>query len=265
MTCSEAREYLFAFLDGELDAALSIEFQRHLEHCPECAREAEIERTIRRQLAVALSPQDMSEPHAALKLVMVQIRSSEGQARWSIGRWLPTRVRPLGLAAAAVILVFGGWFALRGSQKTGASERFADLLVADFKHFIEAGRPLQLQSTDPKEASAWLWGRTQVPVTLPAMHHGRCKLVGARSCKVSGRPAAFAFYEIDGQPASLVAVQGSEADLGKMQLVNAAGRSHWVDRCQDHSVVACLHDGLIYAAVSRLETDELVRFMSELE
>ncbi|MFQ5807197.1 MAG: anti-sigma factor family protein, partial [Phycisphaerae bacterium] len=51
MTCGEAREYLFAFLDNEVDAPLSIELQRHLDGCPHCAREAEIERTIRKRLS----------------------------------------------------------------------------------------------------------------------------------------------------------------------------------------------------------------------
>ncbi len=54
MICAEAREYLFAFLDNELDAALSMQVQRHLERCPECAREAEIERTIGKQLTTTL-------------------------------------------------------------------------------------------------------------------------------------------------------------------------------------------------------------------
>jgi len=39
MNCRELREYLFAFLDNELDAASSIEVQEHLEHCPLCARD----------------------------------------------------------------------------------------------------------------------------------------------------------------------------------------------------------------------------------
>ena len=54
MNCGEAREYLIAFLDGELDASLSVEVQLHLDHCCDCAREAEIERTIRGRLAGVL-------------------------------------------------------------------------------------------------------------------------------------------------------------------------------------------------------------------
>ncbi len=57
MICSEVREYLFAFLDNELDAQLSIALQLHLEHCPICAREVEIERTIREQLVCVLEAQ----------------------------------------------------------------------------------------------------------------------------------------------------------------------------------------------------------------
>ena len=42
MRCGEIREYIFAFLDNELDAPLSIEFQHHIDHCAVCAREVEI-------------------------------------------------------------------------------------------------------------------------------------------------------------------------------------------------------------------------------
>ena len=46
MTCREIRDYLFAFLDNELEASLSVELQRHLERCPQCAHDAETERTV---------------------------------------------------------------------------------------------------------------------------------------------------------------------------------------------------------------------------
>lgn len=261
MTCSEAREYLFAFLDGELDAALSIELQRHLEHCPECAREAEIERTVRRQLDAALNPQDATAPQEAMERVMAQIRSVKGRTRPSPLRRFPIGVWLLGLAAAVLVLTFGGWFASRDDHKPESSQRFPDLMVADFEHFLETGKSLQLQSSDPTETSAWLLDRTKVAAALPVMQHGRCKLLGARSCKVSGRPAAFAFYEIEGQPASLVAINGSDADLHQMRMVTADGRTHWIDRCRGHTVVACVVDGVVRAAVGRVSEQELLSLL----
>ena len=261
MTCFEAREYLFAFLDGELDAPLSIELQRHLEHCPECAREAEIERTIRRQLSTALSPLDASTSPQALDRMLSQVRSVQGRSRRPVRRRFPTRVRLLGVAAAVLLVAFGGWLALRGGPKSEASPKFAELLVTDFQHFVQKGKSLELQSTDPAEASTWLRERTQVAAVLPVMQHDRCKLIGARSCKLSERPAAFAFYEIEGQPASLVAINGSDADLRGMQAVTTGGHTHWVDRCRGHTVVACVIDGVVRAAVGQVSEQELLSLL----
>lgn len=261
MTCFEAREYLFAFLDGELDAPLSIELQRHLEHCPQCAREAEIERSVRRQLVAVLNLPDATAPQQALDRVMAQIRSATEHTRRSLWRRFAIHVRLPGLAAAVLVIALAGWFAIRSGEPQQTSQRFANLVVADFEHFLESGESLQLQSSDPKEASAWLREHTQVAAALPAMHHERCRLLGARSCKVLGRPAAFAFYEIDGQPASFVALAGSDADLRQMRMVTADGRTHWIDRCRGHTVVACVVNGVVRAAVGRMSEQELLSLL----
>ena len=74
MICNEAREYLFAFLDNELDASLSMDFQHHIDHCAVCAREVEIERAIREQLICSLKTQDLEIPFCrhALKQIISQ-------------------------------------------------------------------------------------------------------------------------------------------------------------------------------------------------
>jgi anti-sigma factor (TIGR02949 family) len=260
MTCFDARDYLFAFLDGELDAALSIELQRHLEHCPECAREAEIERTIRRRLGAVLDPPDATAHEQALTHVMSRIRSKPRRGRL-LWRRFPVRDRLLGLAAAVLVVYVGVWLAMRNAEGPPPAQPLAELLVTDFEHFIESGRSLQLETSDPKAASAWLQERTQVTAALPTMHRARCKLIGARTCTVSGRPAAFAFYEIQGQPASLVAINGSDADLRQMQRVIAEGRTHWIDRCRGHTIVAFVLDGVVRAAVGRVSEQELLALL----
>jgi anti-sigma factor RsiW len=258
MTCGDVRECLFAFLDGELDAALSIGVQRHIEHCPLCAREVEIERAIRRQLDAVLNRQGGTSPQRALKMVMAQIRSTEVRERRSFWRRFPLGMRRLGLAAAVLVVSFGAWFALQNARAPEPTQRLADLLVADFEHFVESGKLLQLQSSDPQEASGWLQERTQVATALPIMHHDHCKLVGARLCKVTDRPAAFALYEIDGEPASFVALAGSAADLRDMRMVSRGGRAHWVDRCRGHTVVATVTNGVVRAAIGRVSEEQLL-------
>jgi anti-sigma factor RsiW len=261
MTCGELREILFAFLDNELDAALSIEVQRHLEHCPECASEVETERTIHRRLAAAMDRDAVKSPSLDALLRTVVTVPARGPVRRRTRAWIP-----LGIGIAAVVLL--GVFAKNLFGPSDAvlhQSGLVDLLVADFDYFLSEGRPVQIASTDRREVSEWLHSTTGLSVNLPATRGSHCKLIGARKCKLSGQPAAFASYEMDASPACLVVLAGDTSVLDKMERVSHDGRTFWVDRCKDHSIVACVRDELIYAAVSRTDKDDLIHFMSELE
>jgi anti-sigma factor RsiW len=264
MICSEARQYLFAFLDNELDAALSLEVQQHLEHCPLCARECEIERVIRKQLGHTLQITAAADPSDTDKELQETIHTVFG-FRANVPA-APGRRRKLARSAGAVALlgitiaVFLGWPA-----NEPASGQFVDLLVNDFQHFQDKGRPLQIESSEPKAVSDWLIEQTALAVRLPALPEADGRLLGARKCKIDGKPAAFAVYELDQRIASLVVVQGSDHDLESMERVEDAGHTHWLDRCKGHTVLACRRGALVYAAVSTLPEDQLLPLMANTE
>lgn len=263
MNCRELREYLFAFLDSELDAPLSIEVQRHLEQCPECAREAEIEQAIHRQLSQALHESgegatggEVSELEAIVATITARDSGSVRHAmrfrRWSVV-----------LAAAAVVgfAVIGGvkWI---GRQTPHSANQLVDLLISDFEHFEEKGRPLQIASSDPSAVSSWLADQTALVVALPHLNERDGKLIGARKCKIDGKPAAFAIYDLGGTLASLVVLPGAHPDVDTMERVEQGGHTHWVDRCKGHTVLACKRGPLVYAAVSTLPEDRLFPLMA---
>lgn len=265
MNCRELREYLFAFLDSELDAALSIEVQRHLEQCPECAREAEIERAIRRQLSQALHEFGEERTHpddSRLDEVLARITSHDTpKVKRALlpNRWVAV------LSAAAVIgfaVIVG--FLWRG-EAGHRPNQFVDLLIADFEHFQEKGQPLQIASSDPIEVSNWVADQTAFQVTLPALTDAHGKLLGARKCTIDGKPAALAAYDLHGSLASLVIMPGANPDIDNMERVEHQGHSHWVDRCKGHTVVACKRGALVYAAVSTLPEDRLLALMTNSE
>jgi len=54
MTCDEAREYLFAFVDDELTDRRKNLVQEHVAGCAACSSELENERALRRQLGKGL-------------------------------------------------------------------------------------------------------------------------------------------------------------------------------------------------------------------
>ena len=49
MSCRLVRRHLGAFVDGEIDPATQIEFERHLEACPGCQERLAFESSLREQ------------------------------------------------------------------------------------------------------------------------------------------------------------------------------------------------------------------------
>jgi anti-sigma factor RsiW len=278
MTCSETREYLFAFLDSELDAPLSIELQRHVERCHDCAREIEIERAVKRQLSTRLETQSAEYvlDEAALMRAMMSERPSRS---WVIQRlwWASSPLRHsrrAGLLAAAAIMIVATslWVIGPRSHADRSGERFTVLVVRDFEHFLEEGQELQITSADPGVVTDWLRARTKLDMALPLSKAPAFQLVGGRKCKIDGQAAAFAVFEIDGQPASLVCVADDDWNLAGMTRealvhkpgegvvadVEDAGPTYWLDSDKGYTVVAWKQDGMIYAAVSMLSREKLL-------
>ena len=50
MSCEKAESLLHGYLDGELDAARAVEFERHAQECPVCAGELEAQQSLRARL-----------------------------------------------------------------------------------------------------------------------------------------------------------------------------------------------------------------------
>ncbi len=256
MNCTETRTYLFAFLDNELDAHLSIELQHHLDHCPACAQQAEIEREVHRQLGGVLANEHAVPDFDAtvLTATLADGRAEPGAARFVGRHWRVAKFVGVAAAVAAVVML---WNATR-------ADSFADLVVQDYTHFLDGGKAVQLASADADKVSTWLCEQTGLKVSIAAMTGGRCKLIGARKCKIAGRPAAFALYEMKGTAVSLVAADAAVVDLGTMKRAGSHGDGVWVDRCKGHTVVAKRQGKLVYAAVSTLPQNDLIHLIESV-
>lgn len=256
MTCVSAREYLFAFIDGELDAALSIEFQRHIEHCPTCAREVEIERAIRRSIVRAVEAVPVGE------FTMPRFDAEPDFSNRAVRALrLPRRRGWISIGVAAVV-VLGVWVWLGGlSSRSGAN--LPNHLVSDFEHFMADGRSVQKPSGDLALVSRWLRAETEVPIQLASAAPAGWRLLGGRKCVIDGKPAAFAAFEreSDRATASVVGIVGSADILKGMRVVRDGDETRWAMRCRGHTVLACARTGVIYAVVSKLPHDDLVPLM----
>ena len=93
MQCKDAREFVSAFIDGELAGDLAKGAAAHIETCPSCGRLAGDYRAIGRQVAsgYAQPPSDLADK------IRTRI-AAERDAEW------PPRLRSLLLWAAALLL-----------------------------------------------------------------------------------------------------------------------------------------------------------------
>ncbi|MCH7721013.1 MAG: zf-HC2 domain-containing protein [Planctomycetes bacterium] len=265
MTCREAREFLFAFLDNELDAPLSIELQLHLDGCPDCAREAEIERAIHTHLAGSLEqtadPVPAFDVHAVGDETRLQrdipVETNAARSAISIHRR-----KLIGVAALVVILLgFGIWYR-GGGLGAPQTPQLAEWMVSDFEHFIDQGAYVQLASADATEVADWLSRKTALAVALPTSADPQCKLIGARKCSLDGQPVAFAVYEMHGTLAAVAVLASAPEYLKQMEESRHDGDRYWVDHRRGHTVVACRRGELVYAAVSKLPEEELICLMT---
>ena len=65
------------------------------------------------------------------------------------------------------------------------------------------------------------------------------------------------------RPASLVATDAEGLEMAGMKKVDHDGRTHWLDRCKGHTVIACRRGDLVYAAVSTLPEEQLSCLMMD--
>jgi len=250
---------MFAFLDSELETPLSIDLQRHLDGCPDCAREAEIERAIHKRLDRAV---DDAIPAFAGRLDGHVF--SERQGVVSVNRTvghLTVRWNRIAAVAASVVIVVG--LALWYSLAAGPSHGLTQLAVGDFEHFLQAGSKLQIESGDSNRVASWLAEKTSIAVLLPITSDPACKLLGGRKCTLAGRPAAFAVYDMQGTPVSLVVLDVSVVSFEDMREVSHRGVTHLVGRRTGFTIVASRRDSLVYAAVGKLPEKELLCLVTE--
>ena len=270
MNCRETREFLFAFLDNELDAALSLAVQRHLEQCCDCAREAEIERAVREHLSNALaagSPDAPFDEARVLKSLSIQGSTGvpAGGDKFLTGTEAGATVRvvfpPLlrggrggllwlvcALSLAAAIFLVAMLTGRKPAARDGAIS--SDVLVDDFERFAAEGEPLNFVSADRAEVSAWILAQVKLPVQLPQMH-GKCKLLGARHCRLKGKDAALALYDMEGTRATLLVLAGKQPDVQSAASVRG------------HTLISIEHEGLTYAAIGDLPGERLAELIPQ--
>jgi anti-sigma factor (TIGR02949 family) len=207
MSCKLVRRHLGAFVDGELDPATQIEFERHLEACSGCQEYLAFERSFRQQTRESLSGSRAPEHLWGRALHRLDEIDESKAERPSLIEIRPMRWKQTGLiaAAAAALLIVGGVVGLPdGADYTGAG------MLQDVVDLHSKALPSDVQGEAPQEVVRYFQGKTPFPVKPAQFEEPSVKFVGARYIKVGSRPAAALYYNLGGRRVTLLVFQSPE-------------------------------------------------------
>ncbi|MGB5809740.1 MAG: zf-HC2 domain-containing protein [Polyangiales bacterium] len=255
MSCRLLRKHLGAYVDGEIDPATQIEFERHMETCVQCQEHLAFEASLRDQTRDALGHIDA--PDALWSRVLHRLDEIDEARLDHVGAAHPRPMQwkqawPIA-AAAAALLVLGGVVGLpEGSSYQGASMG----MLQDVVNLHAQGLPSDVQADEPQQVARYFRGKTPFPVT-PARFDGQTmRLVGARYIRVGGQPAAALYYLHGGRRVTLLVFRDANI-VATAERTHVGGRELYYHNVGDHVVTIRQHGGLNYVFFGDLERPAL--------
>ena len=248
MSCSEARELMHAYLDGELDLAASLGIEKHLEGCAECA--ASFSR-LRALQSLLRDPELSYQPPASLRKAVegkFRGRRTEGEstpwAAWMPGLRLSTAAAFLGL-----ILVTAGllWILPRSRSNAPA----ANEVLASHVRSLMADHLTDVGSTDQHTVKPWFSGKLDFSPPVTDFAAEGYPLAGGRLDFIAGRPVAALVYRRRQHAINLFVWPSESPDASVSQSTRTE---------QGYHLISWTKSGMRWWAVSDLNAMELDTF-----
>lgn len=265
MNCSMFRRHVDVFVDGELDPAALVDFERHASQCAPCQEESELVRVQKSRVREALRGTRSSEDFRLRMAEMVRDLPATPSADMRAAAHrahLSTRSSVMiGLAAAAAIAM-GVW-----SQRGMGAGGNVDEASSGFPIFADVVR---LHSTTdlPSDVSqndaipSFFRGKVDFPVQPAEFAGGQAKLVGARLWQIQNRRAAALFYDVHGKRVTVVMFASPPSQYEGAERMLVRGRELQIQRVNGYTVPVVHSGALSYAFAGDVGREELLRLAS---
>ena len=239
MSCEERTENLHAYLDGELDAAGTLQFERHLANCAECgatlAAEQKLQKALQSRGLYESAPKGLRQKVVASLPVLPQARTrSAGEWRWAA------------LAAACLV---GAFLALQLFSDLGGRSRqsaVAAAVVDAHLRSLQPGHQADVISTDQHTVKPWFDGKLEIAPPVRDFTTDGFPLTGGRLDVIHGRTVAALVYGRRKHVVNVFVWKG-----GDEESFSGGGEQqgyHWL---------GWQKDGLNFAAVSDVSAEDL--------
>ena len=228
MSCEEALLWLDAYVDGELDLTQSLALERHLESCPQCARE--------RQSLTAL--------RGALRELY---RPAPATLRLPRPRRFPLRAL---LAAAAILVVCLGVVLVKNDSES----LLADEVVGDHVRSMMGQHLQDVASTDQHTVKPWFHGKLDYAPPVVDLKDVGFPLVGGRLDYLAAQTVAALVYQRRAHTINLFVWPATGSDGSPRSLTR-----------RGYNLVRWHQAGMTWWAISDLAAGELDDFARRVE
>jgi anti-sigma factor RsiW len=255
--CKEVKSLIHPYLDGELDAAHTVEVDRHVSGCADCSQTAD------RFRAVVHATSAPALRYSAPLDLAARIHASLAPHSLPAAPPRTFHWRPLALAASLLaVSLFGiDWYRAAGQS---ADDRLAAELVDDHVRSLMADHLLDVASSDKHTVRPWFTGKLDFAPSVPDLKDHGIPLIGGRLDVLAGRPVAALIYQHGKHTVNVfVRPVASSADAAPESATESRGEPKILNR-QGFNIASWSDSGFDYSAISDLNADELREFASLL-
>lgn len=231
MNCDDARLFLTASLDNELDTGDAIRLEQHLGGCAECRGIEQQEMALRSSLQdpglrEQPSPEFVRRIHKSLRAAAARdAHSARGPLSWS---------------AAAIAVAAGVVLAVLLLRYPGTAPLTDEVLDSHLRS-LQTGHLVDVPSTDQHTVKPWFQGKLDFSPPVPDLSAQGTPLIGGRLDYFGGQPAAALVYRRGQHDISVfVAPNRGESGSAAFSGIDAKGYHifHWSDAAVNYWVVS---------------------------
>jgi anti-sigma factor RsiW len=255
MNCEDARPMIELYADGELELSRSVELERHLESCPDCARAMEEARSLTK--AVRGSGVYDEVPRGLTQRVQSAVLREAGlsETRTVSVRREPPKIawwRPVAIGALALIIlsVFAWRWVPNVQRPAEQNTLLAQEVLDSHVRSLMADHLYDVPSTDQHTVKPWFDGKVDFAPPVVDLTTDGFELAGGRLDYIDGRPVATVVYRRRKHVINLFMWPEDKVAPVSATMRNGYNLLHWQS------------GGLEYWAASDLNVEEMREFVS---
>lgn len=255
MDCRRIKEYIYPFLDGELDNQTNLLVEEHLSSCLLCRLELEQEKKIN-----SLIKNNIPKDKASYELKETIFNKLENLEEKNVIPSAPPFLKPVFVIMITVFLttiLFSSFLVNIHKPFPVFSES-----VKEHIRFLQGHLSINITTPKPEEALNWLQTKLDFKAMVPDLSSYGVNLLGARICNLKDKKAAYIIYKKNEHILSVFMFDAKDLKFPKAKKLAVNNKIFYLDKEKGYNSALWIDEGIACVFVSSLGEAELLHLAS---